>query len=131
VAAGAHTVQFVGLDPDGGDNTAFIANVQLNATTLPPAPTGLTATANLGQVVIAWNASPGAVSYTVYRGTVGDPASLVPIQTGVTSTSFTDTGLVGGATFFYAVKALNPASASPANPNGESAFSDLDSATVL
>jgi len=31
VAAGAHTVRFVGLDLNGGDNTAFIDNVQLLA----------------------------------------------------------------------------------------------------
>jgi len=31
VTAGAHTIQFVGLDPNGGDNTAFIDNVQLLA----------------------------------------------------------------------------------------------------
>jgi hypothetical protein len=31
VAAGAHTIQFVGLNPNGGDNTAFIDNVQLLA----------------------------------------------------------------------------------------------------
>jgi hypothetical protein len=30
VAAGAHTIQFVGLNPQGGDNTAFIDNVQLS-----------------------------------------------------------------------------------------------------
>ena len=31
VAAGAHTIQFVGLNPQGGDNTAFVDNVQLLA----------------------------------------------------------------------------------------------------
>jgi hypothetical protein len=30
VAAGAHTIQFVGLNPNGGDNTSFIDHVQLN-----------------------------------------------------------------------------------------------------
>ena len=29
VTAGAHTITFVGLDPDGKDNTAFIDQVQL------------------------------------------------------------------------------------------------------
>jgi hypothetical protein len=29
VAAGAHTLSFVGLDPDGQDNTAFIDQVLL------------------------------------------------------------------------------------------------------
>ena len=31
VTAGTHTISFVGLDPNGGDNTAFIDNVQLKA----------------------------------------------------------------------------------------------------
>src|SRR5262249_14002155 len=31
VGAEAHTIQFVGLNPRGGDNTAFIDNVQLLA----------------------------------------------------------------------------------------------------
>jgi hypothetical protein len=31
VTAGTHTLSFVGLDPNGGDNTAFIDNVQLSA----------------------------------------------------------------------------------------------------
>jgi hypothetical protein len=31
VTAGTHTISFVGLDPNGGDNTAFIDNVQLLA----------------------------------------------------------------------------------------------------
>jgi hypothetical protein len=31
VAAGAHTIQFLGLNPNGGDNTALIDNVQLLA----------------------------------------------------------------------------------------------------
>jgi hypothetical protein len=30
VSAGVHTIEFLGLDPLGGDNTAFIDNVQLN-----------------------------------------------------------------------------------------------------
>src|SRR5262249_62087489 len=29
LTAGAHTISFVGLDPSGGDNTAFIDNVRL------------------------------------------------------------------------------------------------------
>jgi hypothetical protein len=33
VGAGAHTIIFLGLNPNGGDNTAFVDNVQLNAAT--------------------------------------------------------------------------------------------------
>ena len=32
VAAGSHTITFQGLDSAGGDNTAFIDNVQLTQT---------------------------------------------------------------------------------------------------
>jgi hypothetical protein len=40
--AGAHTLSFAGLNPQGGDNTAFLDNVQINVTPAPPAtPTGL------------------------------------------------------------------------------------------
>jgi hypothetical protein len=31
VSAGAHTIAFVGLNPNGGDNTAFVDDVQVNA----------------------------------------------------------------------------------------------------
>jgi hypothetical protein len=32
VAAGHHTIAFVGLDPNGGDNTAFIDQVSITPT---------------------------------------------------------------------------------------------------
>ncbi len=31
VAAGVHTIEFLGVDPSGGDNTAFLDDVQLNS----------------------------------------------------------------------------------------------------
>jgi len=31
VTAGTHTVEFVGLDPNGGDNTAFIDEVTIGS----------------------------------------------------------------------------------------------------
>jgi hypothetical protein len=33
LTAGSHTIAFIGLDPNGGDNTAFIDNVQLSTAT--------------------------------------------------------------------------------------------------
>jgi hypothetical protein len=40
VAAGSHTIAFVGADPLGGDNTAFVDAVQLNAVAFTTAQTG-------------------------------------------------------------------------------------------
>src|SRR5499427_11097758 len=70
--------------------------------TPPPAPTGLVATAGNAQVSLSWNASSGATSYNVKRSTTsGGPYTT--IASGVTSTSFTNTGLTNGTTFFFVV----------------------------
>src|SRR5262245_23845402 len=59
--------------------------------TPPPAPTGLTASPGNAQATLNWNASSGASSYNVKRSTTnGGPYTT--IGTGVTSTSFTNTG---------------------------------------
>jgi len=88
-------------------------------TTAPAAPTGLTATAGNAQVSLSWNASAGATSYNVLRSTTnGGPYTT--IATGVTTTSYTDTGLTNGTTYYYVVQAVNTAGTSP-NSNQASA----------
>jgi GH35 family endo-1,4-beta-xylanase len=85
----------------------------------PPAPTGLTATAGNAQVQLSWNASTGATGYNVKRATTsGGPYTTVAT---VSNTSFTNTGLTNGTTYFYVVSATNS--------NGESANSSQVSAT--
>jgi glucose/arabinose dehydrogenase len=73
----------------------------------PGAPTGLTATAGNAQVVLAWTASSGATSYTVKRGLVAGGPYTDFTQANVTGTTFTNTGLVNGTTYFYVVSASN------------------------
>ncbi len=71
----------------------------------PPAPTGLVATAGNSQVSLTWNASTGATSYNVKRATVsGGPYATVTSQT---TTSYTNTGLAGGTTYYFVVTAVN------------------------
>ncbi|MGO8673423.1 MAG: fibronectin type III domain-containing protein, partial [Capsulimonadaceae bacterium] len=60
---------------------------------VPAAPTGLTASAGNAQVSLSWTASSGATSYNVYRGTASGGESTTAIATGITTTSFTNTGL--------------------------------------
>jgi fibronectin type 3 domain-containing protein len=72
---------------------------------LPGVPTGVTATAGAGQVTVSWNPSGGATSYNLYRATTSGSETLY--QTGVTASSFTDTGLTNGTTYFYEVSAVN------------------------
>lgn len=89
-------------------------------TTQPPsAPTGLTATAGDSQVTLGWNASTGASSYNVYRATTSGVETSY--ATGITSTSFVDSAVTNGITYFYKVTA--------SNANGESGLSAEASAT--
>jgi fibronectin type 3 domain-containing protein len=97
-----------GFNPVGGSpNSNEVSAVPGGAATPPAAPGGLVATAGDGSVSLTWNASAGATSYSVYRGTavVGTTASP----------SFTDTGLTNGTTYSYKVTASNAAGTSPAS----------------
>ena len=80
---------------------------------VPPAPTGLTATpVSSSQINLSWTASSGATSYNVKRATVnGGPYTT--IATGVTSTGYSDTGLSSNTTYYYVVSAVNAAGESP------------------
>jgi len=85
----------------------------------PAAPGSLQATAGDAQVSLSWSASTGAASYNVKRSTTsGGPYTTVSSPT---ATSFTDTGLTDGTTYYYVVSAVNAA--------GESANSSQASAT--
>lgn len=81
---------------------------------LPPGtPTGLKATAGTKQVALTWTAGKNATSYNVYRGTALGKESTTAIATGITSTSYTNTGLTTGATYYYKVAAVSSKSTSP------------------
>jgi len=86
--------------------------------TVPSAPTGLVASAGNQQVALTWVAptSDGGspiTGYNVYRGTSVGGESATPIGTNVSGTSFTDTGLTNGTTYYYTVKAVNSVGSSP------------------
>jgi hypothetical protein len=75
------------------------------------APTNLRATPGVEQVALGWNAVSQATSYNVYRSTTSGAETL--LQSGVTSTSFTDSGVVGGITYYYEVTAVNGSTEGP------------------
>ncbi len=73
----------------------------------PSAPSGLTATAGNASVSLSWTAGSGATSYNVYRGTSSGGESTTPIATGIGTTSYSNTGLTNGTTYYYRVAAVN------------------------
>ena len=97
---------------------ASASSAQASATTLapaptpPPAPTGLTAEASSHQRIdLSWHAVTGATGYIVFRGTrSGGPYAQIATPA---ATSFTDTGLSAGTTYYYVVQATNAAGNSP------------------
>jgi fibronectin type 3 domain-containing protein len=82
------------------------------AASAPATPTGVTATAGTGQVALSWTASSGATSYNVYRSTTAGGEGTTAYTTGVTTTTYTDTGVTAGTTYYYKVAAVNSAGTS-------------------
>jgi fibronectin type 3 domain-containing protein len=80
--------------------------------TVPSAPQALTTINGNGVATLSWNppASTGGAAltgYDVYRGTTSGGEAATPIATNVSGTSFTDTGLSNGTTYYYTVAAIN------------------------
>ncbi len=75
----------------------------------PYAASGLIATlSNNTNVNLSWTAGNGATSYSLYRAAEsGGESSIAPFITGITGTSYTDTNLNSGTTYYYQVVAVN------------------------
>ena len=107
---------------NSGGESARSSEVTATPHVVPPAPpTNVAAAAGNGQVGLTWTASVGAVSYNVYRST--STGNEVLYHQGVVGTSFNDSGLTNGVTYFYQVSAVNG--------TGESSRSSQVSATPV
>ncbi|HTR34493.1 MAG TPA: glycoside hydrolase family 44 protein [Bryobacteraceae bacterium] len=124
LATGTYSVDIGVFDATWSHNyywNGSAAAITIAKAQAPAAPTGLTATAGNRQVTLAWTASIGATSYNVYRGKTPGGENATAIATGITTASFTNTGLTNGKTYYYKVAAVNAAGTSaPSNEAGAS-----------
>ncbi len=88
---------------NGGSESA--QSPEASAVTKPPPPSSLTAVAGDSKVVLSWPASATATGYEIYRDTLGGVGGAAGIL--VTGTTYTDTGLVNGTTYYYQMSAIN------------------------
>jgi hypothetical protein len=74
----------------------------------PYAASGLIATlSNNTNVNLTWTAGSGATSYNLYRAAESGGEPTNPVVTGIIGTSYTDTNLNSGTTYYYQVVAVN------------------------
>ncbi|RYD29740.1 MAG: fibronectin type III domain-containing protein, partial [Verrucomicrobiaceae bacterium] len=86
--------------------TPTIAELEIYGGTLAGTPANLTANARDTGATLTWNTVSGATRYIVKRSTnPGGP--YLTVDANVTGTSFTDTGLTAGTTYYYVVAAIN------------------------
>jgi len=106
------------VDAEGSSAVSTQASAETSAascTALPSAPVGLTATASSSSVIgLSWTAvTPPAncsiSSYSVYRSTTSGftPSSSSLIASGVTGTTYSNTGLAASTTYYYKVEAVD------------------------
>ncbi len=78
--------------------------------TVPPTPINVTATPGNNQVSLSWSAASDALTYNVYRSTLEGNEALY--AQGITGTSYTDSNVTNGITYYYEVSAGNGVGAS-------------------
>ncbi len=106
--------------------------ISANATDLvnsqQPFPASLTATGTNTAVWLAWSAATNATSYTLKRGTSsGNETNTV--VTGYAGTTFTNSGLANGTTYYYVVIATGSGGASGNSPEASATADPIGNGT--
>jgi Subtilase family len=105
-ATGNVTVRVTaGNIPKGKQGYALVVTGNFQSCTTPATPTGFNVTPGNSQNLLTWNPVSGA-SYNINRNTTGCSASFSSLAS-TSSTSFTDSSLTNGTTYYYQVVAVS------------------------
>ena len=103
-------------------NTATLANVAFTGgsgglVTTPAAPAAVFADGSSRAITVRWLPSFGATSYNLLRSTTsGSGYSTIASGLSTTTTSYVDTSVSAGTTYYYVVQAVNSAGTSGNSP---------------
>jgi autotransporter-associated beta strand protein len=90
------------------ENAAGVSSTAtLTVIALPGAPASLSAVPGDTQVTLVWTPVSGAAGYYLYSGTSSGNETTLVAPAAYTGTSFTNTGLTDGTTYYYVVAATN------------------------
>jgi beta-lactamase superfamily II metal-dependent hydrolase len=125
-ANGSHALTSIAYDAANNSGSSSAVNVTVSNsagdTTPPTAPTNLTAGASKRKINLSWTASTdnvGVTGYQVWRSSsAAGPFSQIATTTG---TTYTNTGLTSGSTWYSQVKATDAAGNISAASNTASA----------
>ncbi len=144
--AGAMYYYAIAAADTAGDVSPLSAVVSAATYPLPAAPAGVTATAKSAtQISVNWSASSSGLAiarYYVLRGSTAGSLTQVAIVNG---TSYQDTAVNPGSTYYYAINAVDTANdvstlsaaaqattyVAPEPPTGEAAAANSDAAISL
>jgi hypothetical protein len=104
-----YVVHAVGPGGPGADSA------EAAALTVPATPAHLSATADVGSISLSWDPSAGVTGYRVSRAAADGVFKLL-VNAPATPTTYVDSGLAAGASYSYAVAALNASGASARSP---------------
>jgi hypothetical protein len=102
---------YIGL---GGESFVY-GQIAGSGPVLPGTPANLTATAKSNsEIDLAWTAAGGTVTgYNILRGTSAGGESGMPVASGISATTYADTTVTQGSTYYYKVAAVSGAGQGP------------------
>lgn len=98
-----YVVTWVSDDGESAEST----EVSATPTTVPAAPAAVTATPGNGQATISWSAVRWATSYNLYCSTTSGVTKTNGTQIANATSSYVQSGLVNGTTYYLVVTAVN------------------------
>ncbi|TCX53926.1 hypothetical protein C1I36_03720 [Dehalobacter sp. 14DCB1] len=111
-ASTAYYYKVLAVNTAGSSAYSAVASATTLASSVPTAPANLTAAAlSSSQISLSWSAVSGDPTYSVYRS-LSASGTYTRITT-LSSTSYTNTGLDAGTTYYYKVLASNSAGDGP------------------